>query len=381
VCLTPYYDAAICAALVDVGCTVRCVTSRFLYDPAFANPDTFDHLYFRGLNHPCLLNYPRLRRVLRLFHYSFGHQQLLRQVQAARPDVVHIQWSRLPLLDRWLVTGIRSLAIPIVHTVHDVTPLFDHVGAGGMAQLYMEVDHLIVHTKMNRDALLEYYPHLDPAQVTVLPHIALNSLFPCNGDRASARHILGIPSDVPVILFFGSIRPYKGVEILVDAYLRARQICSDVWLIVAGQPEKPYMASISSQLNNQSIVELSYIPSDRVWIYHCAADLAVFPYREISQSGALITAMGFGLPVIVTEVGGLPETVDGNGWVVPPGDSVTLGEVLAEAVSDRERLIRMGRRSQQLLQDRHSAALTAQLTIDVYEEALRCSAFFTAPTV
>jgi glycosyltransferase involved in cell wall biosynthesis len=213
----------------------------------------------------------------------------------------------------------------------------------------------------------------------VVPHIALNAVFPCAGDRVAARFLLAIPPDAPVILFFGSIRAYKGLEILIDAYLKAREIRPDLWLIVAGQPQSSHVNSITSRLDKQSIVELRYVPSDQVWVYHRAADIAVFPYHQASQSGALITAMGFGLPVIVTEVGGLPETVDGNGWIVAPDDPGSLAGVLIDAVSDMERLDQVARRSQQLIKERHSAGRVSRLMNHIYEEVLRCSVSSTAP--
>jgi glycosyltransferase involved in cell wall biosynthesis len=133
--------------------------------------------------------------------------------------------------------------------------------------------------------------------------------------------------------------------------------------------------------NDRIMVHDAYIPSDRAWIYHLAADIAVFPYRRVSQSGALITAMGYGLPVIVTDVGGLPETLDGNGWVVPPGDSISLAERLIEAMSDPSRLKSLGARSRELIDERHAPQLVAMRMAALYSEAIHsCSVSSLSPT-
>ncbi|MEP7293640.1 MAG: glycosyltransferase family 4 protein, partial [Chloroflexota bacterium] len=191
------------------------------------------------------------------------------------------------------------------------------------------------------------------------------------GSQAQARRILGIPSGVPVLLFFGSIRPYKALATLIQAYLLARRYRPNLWIVVAGYSTDREVARLLTQLRSQTIIRLNYIPSSQVWIYHRAADVAVFPYRHITQSGALITAMGFDLPVIVTDVGAMPATVDGNGWVVPPNDSLALAAALLEAVRDTARLKQMGARSSTLIAQRHSPECVTGDTLSLYEEVRR----------
>ena len=377
--LTPYYDAALCQALVDVAWSVRQFTSPFLYDSAFPVARTWaiDYLYGRGLNWRFWLSYPRLRRSLRVIMYLSGHRQLLQQIEKQPPDVVHIQWSRLPKIDRILIERIRQYGIPVVHTVHDVEPLFAHAPRQDLFEVYRIADRLIVHTYVNRDALLTGDSGLDADRIQVVSHIAVDFPIPVGANREIARRKLGIPADAQVVLFFGTARAYKGLDLLVEAFKRAQRFRPDLWLLVAGLQERG--VSIGG---DRVVVHGQYVPSDRVWTYHLAADVAVFPYRRVSQSGALITAMGFGLPVIVSDVGGLPETVRGNGWVVPCDSPEELGDVLIEAVRDVERLRFMGKRSQRLVRDGHAPEMIAAQTAALYEELIRSrSVSYSALTV
>jgi glycosyltransferase involved in cell wall biosynthesis len=374
--MTPNYNIAICDALAQAGCRVRYITSQFLYDANLPVMGSFrtDYLYFRGLNHRVLLRYPRLRRLLRAASYPIGHWRLLQEMRRDPPDVVHIQWSRLPRLDGWLIQQIRALRLPVIHTVHDVVPLFDQGSSTSRLQkIYSTVDALVVHVEANRTSLLKRYPNLAPGDIYVIPHIALkNAIVPAGEDRQTARRRLGLPDDVPVFLFFGSIRPYKGLDMLVEAFPKAARLNPDLHLVIAGRPDSPRDALVSRALGDQpnTLVRTEYIPYDEAWQYHVAADVIVFPYRHIYQSGALITAMGFGRAVIVTDVGGLPETVDGNGWIVPPDDADALADTILEAASDMERVRRMGERSLQLIGERHDSSTVARCTIAMYKDVL-----------
>lgn len=367
--LTPYYDAALCDALAQSGWNVRQFTAPFLYDTAFTPAQNYavDYSYGWGLNRRWWLTYPRLRRLMRRLLYSAGHRQLIRLIDAHRPDVVHIQWSRLPKLDLWLVEQIQARGIPVVHTVHDTEPLFAHVDTHHLVAVYSQADRLIVHANANRDSLLQHYPQLEYDRVSLIPHPMIRFSMPEWANRARARHELGIPSEVPVVLFFGTVRPYKGLDILIDAYERALLERPDLWLLIAGLQDK---ARSHRNLGSQVIVHDTYVPSDRVWIYHRAADVAVFPYRRISQSGALITAMSFGMPVIAVDIGGLPETVDGNGWIVPAGSRDSLANALVDMLRDEARLRCMASQSLQLIRERHAPKVIAGLTMAVYEEVI-----------
>jgi glycosyltransferase involved in cell wall biosynthesis len=372
--LTPYYDLAVCEALAQTGSQVRLVTSEYLYDDLeYPNAFTVDKRYFRGLNHKILLKYPRLRQLLRGITYPFTHWTVLQEIKTSRPEMIHIQWSRLPDFDLWLIRQIQKLKIPVVHTVHDIVPLFDQQSARKIGQVYALVDALIVHTEANRRELMERFPNLNRERVYVVPHVHLiehQHYTPQHVTKADAKKRLGIALDTAVVTFFGLIKAYKGLDILEAALC---EIKTDLMVIVAGKPDSEHEQSILDRLKKSKNVKVYdfYIPREEVWIYHLAADVVVFPYRAIYQSGALLTAMGFGCPVIVTDVGGMPETVDGNGWVIPPEDPEILAETINEAISDFIRLESMSRRSLEIIEQKHSLRAIGSQLMELYHNLSR----------
>lgn len=372
--LTPYYNIALCDALVKAGCQVRYIASHYLYDNNLPFTENFetDYLYFRGLNWPELVKYPRLRRLLRGVSYPVDHWRLLRQIQRTPPDLLHIQWSRLPRLDRWFVQQVHTLGVPIVHTIHDVIPNFaPDASVAPLAKVYSEVDRLILHTQANRRDFLQAYPSIDPGLIRVIPLIsAPNTAVPSDATREQARVALGLPPDVPVLLFFGSVRQYKGVDILLSAFRQAVVVRPDLHLIIAGQPDTSDDNALLESAKDQQHVHVynGYIAYEDIWQFYLAADTVLFPYRSITQSAALISAMEFGRAVIVSDVGGLPETVEGNGWVVPPEDVDALSGAILAAASDRDRLREMGECSLTLIRKKYTGAAIAEVTVKVYSE-------------
>ncbi len=375
--LTPYYNIALCDALADAGCAVRYIASRYLYDDHLPFTGRFqtDYVYFRGLYYPWLTRFPRLRRGLRAAVYPLAHWQVARQLKRATPDVLHIQWSRAPLFDCWLIRQAQAAGVPVVHTVHDVVPLYAlRADTRPLQAVYCAADRIIVHTKANRETFVRTYPAVDPAKIAIVPLISTPyTALPADATRAQARARLGLPADATVLLFFGSVRAYKGVDVLLAAFAQAAEVRPDVRLLIAGRPETQADVDLLAAARDQRQVRVfsGYVPYEDVWLYHYAADAAVLPYRAITQSAALITCMDFGLPVIVTDVGGLPESVDGNGWVVPPEDIPALTEALLAAVSDRDLLRQMGQRSKALIAERHAGPAVARQTMALYRELVR----------
>ncbi len=154
-----------------------------------------------------------------------------------------------------------------------------------------------------------------------------------------ARRRLGLDREGPVFLFFGLVREYKGLDVLLDALSmlppQAPWTC-----VVAGefyQSRKPYEARIAELgLGERIRLEDRYIPNSEVPLYFAAADLTVLPYRHATQSGVAALSFAFHRPVLTTRVGALPEMIaEGeNGWLVPPGDPQALASRMAEVVYD-----------------------------------------------
>ena len=313
---TAYYNTALCNALSEAGCQVHYVTSPYLYEeslPLSANVQA-DYFYKLIFSHRLLRQSRWLRRGARAATYPLGHWWTMRAAEASPPDIIHIQWGRWPLIDQWLIRHFRAMQIPVIYTVHDVVPIFDPHSRHRYEEIYSSVDRLIVLTHSALDAFQHEFPTITWDKVSLIPLIgAPNQTTPANASRSIARQKLKLPEDAQVLLFFGTIRPYKGIAKLVEAYQLLAPSNPNLWLVIAGQAESPQEAYPLQSLQGHPRVLLhnTFIPYASMWHYFLAADVVVYPYEQIYQSAALVDAMGFGCPVIVTNVGGLA----GNcGW-------------------------------------------------------------------
>lgn len=268
-----------------------------------------------------------------------------RRAAAARPDLVLIQWwvpfwapslaCVATLLRRW--TGAR-----LVFICHNVLP---HEGGGCLRSALVRLalargDAFIVHSDADEAALRVLLPGLADAAI----HRALLPAFTIAtpADPAASRARLGLPADAPVALFFGFVRPYKGVMHLIEALPAAIEAVPGLRLVVAGE----FWDSVESYRARAAALGVAdrvhfddrYVPNEEVGTYFAAADLVVMPYVEASQSAVATLAVAFGLPIVATRVGGLPEVViDGEtGLLVPPADPAALAEAIGRVLGDAE---------------------------------------------
>lgn len=171
------------------------------------------------------------------------------------------------------------------------------------------------------------------------PHPVYDS-FGKPSDRAKAREKMGLAKDLPVILFFGFVRRYKGLHVLLDSMPAVRDALPDVRLLVAGEfydDEEPYQEKVESlDLRNQVKLVNQYIPKDEVADYFAAADVVVQPYLSATQSGVAQVAYQFEVPIITTDVGGLAEIVphEEAGLIVPPDDVAALASAIVRYFAD-----------------------------------------------
>jgi D-inositol-3-phosphate glycosyltransferase len=166
------------------------------------------------------------------------------------------------------------------------------------------------------------------------PHPLYDNFGPIK-PKAEALAALGLSAEVGYLLFFGFIRAYKGLDILLEAFADARLAALPVKLIIAGEfyeDAAPYEALIQQhKLESRLVRATDFIPNERVGDYFCAADLIVQPYKNATQSGVSQIAYHFERPMLVTDVGGLAELIPAGevGYVVPPN-----AQAIADAIVD-----------------------------------------------
>ena len=282
----------------------------------------------------------------------FDAVSVARLAHTLRPDVIHFHCTNQIAL---LYLGLLArLGRPLVATAHVVTP---HEPIPFQDRIYRRIHRLgqliIAHSEFDR-ARLEREFAVPSARTTVIPH-GEYGFFARDVDavdRASARRSLGLDMNEEVALFFGYIREYKGLDLLLEAWPQIVAERPAARLLIAGDPVR-LEAGRRTELERWAtrlgaVHRFDYVPFADVSRYFAAADALVMPYRHISQSGVLYLALSLGVPVVATRVGGLPEMLrDGeSALLVPPELPPALADALVRALGDadlRDRLRQGGR--------------------------------------
>jgi glycosyltransferase involved in cell wall biosynthesis len=356
---TPPYDRALAGALARAGAEVRLVTSRFAYgDVPPAEGFEVDERFYRGAVGP---PGSRVRLAAKLARHLPDMLAYRRAAPAA--DVVHFQWLTVQPLDVHLLPRDR----PLVLTAHDVLPREPRPGQlRAQRRLYERVDAVVVHSHHGRERLVVDLG-LDAAKVRVIPHGAFTHLTEVEPGPLPAG--LGA-TEGPVVLFFGLLRPYKGVDVLVDAW---RGI-GDAELWVVGMPRMPLAALRAGA--PPSVRWLTRFVSDaELAALFRRADLVVLPYREIDQSGVLFTALAFGKPLLLTAVGGFPEIAElGAAELVAPGDRAALHLALRRLLDDPARRAALAAAAREAASTTHSWERAATDHLALYRGLLASGA-------
>ena len=271
----------------------------------------------------------------------------LRAGFALKGDVVHAQWWSYALAPVYAtILGLaRVRGKRVVITVHNVAPHEGGIAKRLLNRAIFAFGHaFIVHSEQNRDAL-QHAVGGDPARINVLPHGVLDT--PRTGlSRASARLRLGVPGDAKMLLYFGHIRPYKGVDVLLRAFAAVVREQPDAVLVIAGKPWGDWArheALIDESGIRASIrLHLDFVATADVEAYFVAADAVVLPYTHFdAQTGVGTRALPFARPLIVTRTGGLPELVLDPECVVAPGDVPALAQAITRVLGDAALRVRL----------------------------------------
>ncbi|HWI06527.1 MAG TPA: glycosyltransferase family 4 protein [Solirubrobacteraceae bacterium] len=354
---TPPYDHALCAALARAGAQVRLQTSRFAYGPvpAPAGYQRVERFYRRGSRGAAG---SRASFAAKLAQHVPDMLAYRRAVAAADPpDVVHFQWLTVQPVDVHLLPRARPLAL----TAHDVLPREPRRGQlSAQRRLYERVDAVVVHSEHGRERLVAALG-VDPRKVHVIAHGAFEHLTRVAGERPLPPALAAV--EKPVVLFFGLLRPYKGIDVLLDAW---RDVDADAELWIVGMPRMDIGALRAAAPPAVRWVP-RFIADDEIAAYFRRADLVVLPYREIDQSGVLFSALAFGVPLVLSAVGGFPELAgDGAAALVAPGDRAALARELQRLLADDQARARLARGARAAAAGRYSWDATATAHLRLY---------------
>lgn len=377
----PHYEAGLIAGLAENGVQLNVIGGDDLASaPALKSPLVRFLNFYHG-SEPQPGRWRKLRRVMGVY------RKLLAHAAKCRDPLIHVQWPyKLPWFDRTLLNlCYRAFGKKMVFTAHNI----DGAARDGKSSRlnrfslwfhYRLMNHIIVHTERMKQELAQHFG-VPAAKISVIPHGVMSAVPESNLTRAEARRKLGLADAAPVLLAFGLIAPYKGLEYLVSALGQWRRAGQRFTLVIAGRVKEcpDYWQRVDDLIKHESLTDClithrRHIPDGEVEIYFKAADALMMPYRKIFQSGVIFLAWRFGLPVIATNVGSLREmiTEGKNGFLCRVDDAADLAQTLDRFVasdlhSDPER------HRTEIRQDafaRYSWSAIGAQTRAVYEQVL-----------
>jgi glycosyltransferase involved in cell wall biosynthesis len=375
------YALGLASTLISQGVPFDFIGSDEVDAPELHNSPLARFLNLRGDVRPSA---SIARKVLRVLTY---YGRLLRYATVATPKVFHVLWNnKLEFLDRtFVLLFYRLLGKRIAFTVHNVNAGQRDGNDNLVNRLtlriqYRLVDHLFAHTEEMKRALRKDFG-VPACRISVIP-FGINSTVPNTVLTSSeARKRLGLTAHQKVVLFFGNIAPYKGLEYLVAAMAQLGSTKTDYRLVIVGRPESgcPYWKAIRQQISSAGVrpmvIERSeYVPDAETEIYFKSADVLALPYKYIFQSGVLFLAYNFGLPVIASDVGSLREhIVSGRtGYVCEPENPVDLARAIETYfASELYRQLEARRQDiQRFASERYSWRKVGEITRSVYKNLL-----------
>ena len=376
------YALGLAAALSAAGTTFDYIGSDSVDSPELHTTPQIRFLNLRGEQSVEAGAVKKMTRVLVYYAKLIGY------AITAKPKIFHILWNnKFELFDRTLLMLFyRLLGKKICFTVHNVNVRSRDGGDSWLNRAtlkfqYRCCDHFFLHTERMRAELIADFG-VPPEKASLIP-FGINSTTPdtkLTGEEA--RQKLGLAASDKVLLFFGNIAPYKGVEFLVDAFIEAAARTKNLRLIIAGRPKgsEDYWAEVLAKINaspvrDRVILKIEYVPDAETEIYFKAADILILPYTHIFQSGVLFLGYNFGLPSIAADVGALKDDIiEGEtGFIFPPRDAKALALAMEKFFTSDLFANLPSRRAniREFAFEKYSWSKVARITNEVYARLLK----------
>ncbi|MBW7988970.1 MAG: glycosyltransferase [Planctomycetes bacterium] len=365
------YTDALCSGLSSAGADVTVLTNSLWAD--LPRPFKVDRRLFEFIDKK--KQWSQMHWAADRFYRSLINSLRRNRFAAGgRFDVVHFQGVGTPLLDQFFLKPLAQ-QLPVVLTVHDVKPHYERfVSRASFIKRSLHIPRrLIVHYEDGKRQMADHWG-ICADQIDVIPHGIMPVQNPPS--LADARKKLNLPQDRQIILFFGGIRPNKGLDVLLKALEIVKACNQQVLLVIAGGLLGRFnFDSYSDMIRKAGLSEhvrtyIDFIPEEDVDYFFAASNLVVLPYLKFeAQSGVLLRAYAHKKPVIVSNVGAMGELVssDNIGLAIEPGAVEPLAQAVINALDNLEKF--QSRFSPEL-ERKYNWENIADLTMRSYEAAI-----------
>lgn len=301
------------------------------------------------------------------------YPKLLSFLYKSPAKIVHTQWLRFNFFEGVVMTlAIKMLEKKAVYTAHDVLPHSKNnpYNRSVFKLIYKIQDEIIVHSDYIKKRIVNEF-HIRPNKITVVKHGLYKITESPALSRDAAREKFGYHHDQLVLLFFGYITKYKGLDLLLEAFTVLQASMPDIRLLIAGKVSQEYRHEydlLSSQYKSDGIIKIArHIKEEEVESIFKAADVVVLPYREASQSGVLFMSYAYGKPVIAPALGGFPDDIETGktGLLFEPNNIDSLAATIQEYAGNRNP---NGSYIKEYAQRNYSWDASAEFLVQIYKQ-------------
>ncbi len=359
-----YYDFGLAQGLVNSGADVTLYTSDKTIipkDKSFKVNLSFRKIWGEG------------NKALRAVRFAICLFRTLLDARIQKVALIHYHFFHYTRVETLCVLLAQLFGLRIVVTAHDIESFAGEYSDHAAGRILGRVDKIIVHNSVSRRELIEK-ANLPIANIEIIPHGNYLNTIPKRPSPSTAKKILNLTSADPVLLFFGQIKEVKGLDLLLQALPPVVAKFPTIKLLIAGKVWKDDFSKYTNlirekNLQNNIDLHIGYIPDEDVAVFYRSADLIVLPYRRIYQSGVLLMAMSYGLPVMVSDLEGMTEIIQNkrNGFVFQTNNPDNLSEQLINVLSDQDQLQLISQAGHETVSHQHNWKLIGQQTLKLYQ--------------
>jgi D-inositol-3-phosphate glycosyltransferase len=363
-----YYDIGLLRGLVGANSSCYLYTCDETYPPR--DLEDLVYRFYDGI-------YGSAPSWFRALKFMIGSIKSLFHAKYHGAEICHLHFFNIGILEFFNFLLSKILGMIVVITVHDVEPFVSSLSIPALSKiLYRLSDKVIAHNRVSQEELTRVFL-VSEKKIEIIPHgnyFHTIDNIPC---QINSRARLELPLDAKILLFFGQIKEVKGLDILLRSLPGVVKKIPDLRLMIAGRVWKDdfnkYQRIIEDNgLKEYCILNIEYIPNEKVSDFFSAADLVILPYRKIYQSGTVLLAMSYGKPVLASDLAGMREVVkDGEtGFLFPDGDVQKLSEKIIEILSEPDHCQIVAENALRLVKCDYGWEKIGHLTSRCYRSAL-----------